>query len=520
MILAGGGMKVAFQAGVLQVLLDEARIDGQPLDFQHADGCSGGVFNLAMWCEGRSGKEIADAWRRFPAKRGIALNWKKYWKLIRADSLLSMDRFRRKILREHWQLDWGAINSMQRRPGSVATFNAFNFSRQRLEVREAAEVDEDFLVAGVALPMWFPPVEIGADTYIDPVFITDANVEEAIERGATELWVIWTVSTRGRWRNGFTGNYFGIIETAANGEFERVRERIERSNAALARGEHSQYRDRIDLKIIRGEVPLHYLVNLNGDRFTQAVELGVGIAREWCMKQPGMTLDQIPHTPGAVTSLNFHERMEGFMSPGVTAYDQGAAEGRDANRAVVMQMKIEIRDVDEFISDPGHDAVLSGELELGPLGGTVTVTDGRFNLMPFEGHFDERWMFYWLPFTAADGEELVLYGYKRLVDDPGRDLWKDSTTLYTHLLAGAPRQPPPVGNLIQAARAGRPAAGAVRAAGIVTIDFPDFLKLLSTMHADGSSRQAEFSAKMRFSAFFVGGLWDAYKSKVLSASPF
>ena len=49
LIMAGGGMKVGFQAGVLQVWLDEAGIE-----FGHADGASGGCFNLAMYCEGRS----------------------------------------------------------------------------------------------------------------------------------------------------------------------------------------------------------------------------------------------------------------------------------------------------------------------------------------------------------------------------------------------------------------------------------------------------------------------------------
>ena len=45
LILAGGGLKVALQAGVLQVWLDEAG-----LEFDHVDGASGGVFNLAMLC--------------------------------------------------------------------------------------------------------------------------------------------------------------------------------------------------------------------------------------------------------------------------------------------------------------------------------------------------------------------------------------------------------------------------------------------------------------------------------------
>ena len=66
LILAGGGMKVSFQAGVLQVWLDEAGIK-----FDLADGASGGTLNLAQWCQGRSGTEIADGWRTMRPSRTI-----------------------------------------------------------------------------------------------------------------------------------------------------------------------------------------------------------------------------------------------------------------------------------------------------------------------------------------------------------------------------------------------------------------------------------------------------------------
>ena len=51
LVMAGGGLKVGFQAGVLQVWLDEAGVT-----FDHADGAGGGCFNLAMYCEGRIGE--------------------------------------------------------------------------------------------------------------------------------------------------------------------------------------------------------------------------------------------------------------------------------------------------------------------------------------------------------------------------------------------------------------------------------------------------------------------------------
>ncbi len=43
LILAGGGLKVGYQAGVLQVWLDEAG-----LKFDHADGASGGILNIVL----------------------------------------------------------------------------------------------------------------------------------------------------------------------------------------------------------------------------------------------------------------------------------------------------------------------------------------------------------------------------------------------------------------------------------------------------------------------------------------
>src|SRR5213075_2810999 len=46
LVLAGGGMRVAYQAGAIHALLEEG------LGFAHADGTSGGTMNLAMLMSG------------------------------------------------------------------------------------------------------------------------------------------------------------------------------------------------------------------------------------------------------------------------------------------------------------------------------------------------------------------------------------------------------------------------------------------------------------------------------------
>lgn len=273
LILAGGGLKVAYQAGVLQVWLDEAE-----LIFDHADGASGGVFNLVQYCQGLSGTQIADNWRNFPVLSLVSLNWRQYVKLFWAESLFSYDKFRKTVLRDRWKLDWGKIRSSDR----IGTFSAYDFTKNQLIVRTQDQLDEDFLVACVTLPMWFAPVTIGKDRYIDAVYVTDANLTEAIYRGADELWIIWTVSQKGLWKGGFINTYFQIIETSANGHLRRDLDRIKANNDAIANGSGGEFGRPIKVEMLAAEVPLHYLINFKSSDFTAAVEQGVADARAWC----------------------------------------------------------------------------------------------------------------------------------------------------------------------------------------------------------------------------------------------
>src|ERR1700748_123618 len=105
LILAGGGIKVSFQAGVLQVWLDEAG-----LKFDHVDAASGGVFNLAMLCQGMSGRQIADNWRNLDPRGGISFNPAAFADLLYAESLFTLDNYRKHVF-PGWGLDWDKIRS-------------------------------------------------------------------------------------------------------------------------------------------------------------------------------------------------------------------------------------------------------------------------------------------------------------------------------------------------------------------------------------------------------------------------
>ena len=430
LILAGGGIKVAFQAGVMQVWLDEAG-----LKFDHVDAASGGVFNLAMLCQGMTGLQIADNWRKTDPKAGISFNAPELLKLAHAESLFTLDAYRTNIF-PGWGLNWDTIRGSRLN----ATFNVFNFSTKELEVLEPARMSEDFLVACVSLPMWFPPVRIGGQTYIDSVYLTDANIEEAIRRGADELWVIWTVSDKDEWHSGFVATYFQIIETTADGHYKAILKRIYANNDAIAAGTPGEFGRHIEVKELKADVALHYLVDFSQDRVTEAVNLGVKRGREWC-EENGISLTNVVndyptdvHT--AHTTLSFTETMKGYVSLGAEIVDDGFRLGQASGTDLKVHLTVKVDGVNRFVTRPEHDATITGVLVCDALGGVREVTEGHFNLLVDQAKTSEKRMLYRLFFTDGTGRKLTLTGFKEVRDDPGFDIWHDTTTLYTRILAG------------------------------------------------------------------------------------
>jgi predicted patatin/cPLA2 family phospholipase len=496
LILAGGGLKVAFQAGVLQVWLDEAG-----LQFDLADGASGGTFNLAMWCQGMSGRQIADNWRNLPPFKTAGFNWKEYYKLIYAESFLSFANFRNQVF-PFWGLDWAKINQN----GREATFNVINFSKQDLEVITPERMNAGYLAACVALPMWFPPVKINGDTYIDSVFMTDANLEEAIRRGADELWVIWTVSQKGEYNPGFIANYFAIIEACANGNFRRLKARIEANNAAIAQGNNGEFGRTITLKILEAEVPLHYVMNIGADRYKQAVSLGVHMAREWCKKHH-IPLKTVHPEPADPTYLEFTETMRGWLAFDQTDYSKAVIEGKKAKQDLSFTLTIKIDGVGKFVTEPSHEAKAIGYIECGALGGKLPVAGGTFNLFVDKGDPQVKQMLYRLHFHDKAGHALTLSGFKAIKNDKGFDLWSDTTTLYYKVLQG---------HVSAEAEANAVLVGS----GIITIGLLDFLKQLTTFRATSPHFWESLNALYRFGMMWFGKTWDVYATKILSSAPF
>ena len=491
LILAGGGLKVCYQAGVLQVWLDEAG-----LTFDHADGASGGTFNLAMYCQGMTGRQIADNWRNLDPFLPVSINVEALLRFYNAPSLFDYDRFRQHVL-PFWGIDWQKIRTGAR----FGTFNLFNFSKKRLEVVTNAGMSEDHLISAVSLPMWFPPVKINGDTYIDAVYISDANVEEAIRRGADEIWAIWTVSTRDEWRDGFVNQYFQIIETTADTQFFSMWERIAENNRRIAAGQPGEFGRTITQRLLQAEVPVHYIFNFSKDRMAEAVNLGVKMAREWCANHNVPLPNPGPPVPAPVprpkTSIRFTEEMKGYAATGESDPDAGHKKGKSLKTRLDVKLTILIDDADQFVTDPSHQARIEGTLTSPIVGGTRPVERGTFNLFVHDGDPRQKQMQYRLVCKDNAGKTVTMSGVKRVENDTGLDALPDTTTLFVKVFEG---DVPAQGE----------GAAAVRAAGIIRIEFFDFLQQMTTFRAEGPSIAAELRALSRFGGLFLGKLWDVY----------
>jgi hypothetical protein len=361
---------------------------------------------------------------------------------------------------------------------------------------------EDHLIAAVSLPMWFPPVEIDGDTYIDAVYLSDANVEEAIRRGADEIWAIWTVSTRDEWRDGFVAQYFQIIETTADANFFSIWRRLEESNRRIASGQAGEFGRRIELRLLQAEVPVHYILNFSKDRMAESVNLGVRMAREWCqannipLTHPGAAVPP-PAAPPTKNTLRFTEEMRGYAAAGETDPVAGRDRGKAEKTKLEVRLTVHLDDADAFMTDPAHQGRLVGTVTSPLIGGTRPVQRGTFNLFVHQDDPRRKEMRYRVLCTDGDGKPVTFSGIKKVENESGPDLIEDTTVLFVKLFEG------------DVDRASEPGA-AIRGAGIIRLEFFDLLRQLTTFRVEGPTLAARHSVLNRFGGLFLGKLWDVY----------
>ncbi|UKA64770.1 patatin-like phospholipase family protein [Arthrobacter sp. FW306-04-A] len=386
LVLAGGGMRVAWQAGVVRALAEEG------LAFDHVDGTSGGILTAGMMLSGVSPEDMCSNWSGVNVKDfGSALPLGDYlkgpWALPAvgdADGLLN------KVF-PALGIDAAEIRRRAAEPGAVGgSFNVVEFVEKRCHPIDATEIDPELMAAGMSLPIFLTPLRRDGNIWTDAVWVRDANVEEALRRGADEIWLIWCIGNSPYWGDGPLEQYVHMIEMSAMGAL------LADFEAAKAIGRE------FVLHVVRPEHPLpldpeFYLDRINADTL---IGMGYRDARKYLdsMTSDGLAKDSsctaMTEPPAGV---RFNDTLRG----------EAAGEPLTFSATVVLPS-----------ADAGAAPQVSGFLDHRPFGARAFLADGRVETQGETVSYQAR--------VKLDGGWRDVSVTRTFHDDPGPDAWSDS----------------------------------------------------------------------------------------------
>jgi cholesterol oxidase len=207
--------------------------------------------------------------------------------------------------------------------------------------------------------------------------------------------------------------------------------------------------------------------------------------------------EPVPASGKPKVALEFTEEMKGYITLGESDFQTGFRQGKADGNFFMFHLTIETDDVERFVADPDHQATTRGWVSCETLGGKLPVQSGIFNLFVDTDDPELIKMLYRLYFADGAGNPLTMSGFKLVKDDPGYDLWSDTSTLYTRILSG------------HVDAAAEPDAEIV-AAGIIVIYLTDFAHQLTTFRTHGGSLADRARAVDEFGRLFLGKLWRIY----------
>ena len=212
--------------------------------------------------------------------------------------------------------------------------------------------------------------------------------------------------------------------------------------------------------------------------------------------------DAVPEPGPPTTTVAFTEQMKGHFTLGVgdpsTANDVALLR----HERMMFELTVTTKDIADFTTNPAHPGTAAGYLDADLLGGRCDVEQGWFNLFVTQDSTaaNRKLMLYRLHVRSPGGKAMTFVGYKDVHDDPGFDVWADTTTLKVQMLDGhLPRQPD--SGLLA------PTDPRVLGAGVLYIHPLDFARQLTTFSTTGPDGP---QAMARFGELFLGSLWDTY----------
>jgi predicted acylesterase/phospholipase RssA len=365
LVLAGGGMRVAYQAGVL------AALDQAGLRFHHVDGTSGGTINLSMVLSGLSVADICERWRTLDARHFAApLPWRQYMASLRWPGLGGGSGLREHVF-PHLGIDPAAIRASR---GVTGTYNLANFATKSSEVFEHTDVDMDLLVAGISLPVLMPAVVRDGIAYTDAVWIRDSNVPEAVRRGSDEVWLVWCIGNSPRYSGGLFRQYVHMIEMAATGSLLADLGRLAADPAGVGLRLHvikPSFPIPLDPAYFFGRIDASALIDLGYQDAVRYLADPRPLSAPWT---PEVTAMEEP-APAVTARLV----VGGPFAMGSADPEAGAAVGRTRGTTFQAHLRLEAPSASPT---SGMVANVAGDVEVPGWPGRVLVEQGRARLGP------------------------------------------------------------------------------------------------------------------------------------------
>ena len=194
--------------------------------------------------------------------------------------------------------------------------------------------------------------------------------------------------------------------------------------------------------------------------------------------------------------IQFTETMRGYFSTQVERdYQEAADLGKESGSSLDFTLTIISDDLETMLQDANHQAKMVGTVVAPSLSDEpLMATQGEFNLLVADPDLtNARKMLYRMRMTTREGRVYFFEGFKSIHDDPGFDMWSDTTTLYITIYDGDSAASPMVGK------------------GVLKIETADFARQMTTMQANNARNIKEgLRAKAKFGRFFAGQLWKTY----------
>ncbi|MBB5642045.1 patatin-like phospholipase family protein [Cryobacterium roopkundense] len=384
LVLAGGGMRVAWQTGVVKALAEEG------LAFDHIDGTSGGILTTAMLLSGLTPDEMVRRWSALTVSNfssGLPLPdyLKGPWSM---PAFGDADGIRDKVFPA-----LGIDPALIRTSSREGTFNVADFTHKQSIAFDARSIDVELLAAGMSLPIFMTPLRRDGVVYTDAVWIRDANVSEALRRGADEIWLVWCIGNTGYWGDGPLEQYVHMIEMSATGAL------LADFAEAAAAG-----RDFV-LHVVKPTHPLpldpeYFVGRISSDSL---MAMGYRDARRYLST---MTATGVPADATCTAMAE--------PAPGIRYVENLAAEVAGSELTLALTVGLPLP------GEPGTPE-LAGFIDYEPWGARAFLADGCVHIDGPRITYSAR--------VLHDGAWLDLTARRDLTDNPGWDAFGDANTV-------------------------------------------------------------------------------------------